>query len=420
MNPLVSVILTSYNKPLTIAKAIKSVLKQSYTDWELLIMDDNSNEETVQIIMKYLKDKRIKYHNSKIQDSERYKTTRYATLINKSIPLTKGNYITYLTDDNEFLPNRLKIMAKYLESHPKADVVYSKQMVKTINNNGEEIKTFIRRTYGILDKPAGYVDHCSIMHSRLIANKVYDKYGSFWNEDPKYWFNGDAAFWKRLTEFGVFYPIHEILDVAYKAPDSFQRLYSQTPKIIPDGTLIKGPATDIFLIDRNQRRKIASKEIFTRLKYDASKILKVPDPYLFKYQEGPLIDLHVFSSSALMPNCMLIKSANKSHIYYIQNNKKHLIPNEETLIQYFFHMKKIILVSEELIHQFENGPDIKPISDVDAFIPDGILFFCRNKYYISLQNSLCTISKQTAVNLKLPVHNPLRVGTPFISRYFKN
>lgn len=294
MKPLVSVILTSYNKPLTIAKAIKSVLRQSYTDWELMIMDDNSNEETVQIIKKYLKDKRIKYYNSNIENSERYRTTRYATLINRAIPMTKGKYITYLTDDNEFLPNRLKRMAEYLESHSKADIVYSKQMVRTINHNGEITKTFIRRTFGVLRKPAGYVDHCSIMHTRSIANKVYDKFGSYWDDDPKYWFNGDAAYWKRLTEFAVFYPVHEILDVAYKAPDSFQRLYSQTPKIIPDGTLIKGPASEIYLIDRNHRRKIASKEVFNSLKYDASKILEVPDPYLLNIRKVPQLIIMFF------------------------------------------------------------------------------------------------------------------------------
>ena len=48
MTPIVSVILTSYNKPHTIGKAIESVLDQTYQNWELFIMDDNSNEETVQ------------------------------------------------------------------------------------------------------------------------------------------------------------------------------------------------------------------------------------------------------------------------------------------------------------------------------------------------------------------------------------
>ncbi len=99
MQPLISIILTSYNKPSLINQVIESVLMQTYKEWELFIMDDNSCPETINIIKNYLDDPRIYYENSFIQDNERYKTTRYATLINKALPLTRGEYICYLTDD---------------------------------------------------------------------------------------------------------------------------------------------------------------------------------------------------------------------------------------------------------------------------------------------------------------------------------
>lgn len=91
--PTVSVILTSYNKPSTITKAIESVINQTFQDWELFIMDDNSNNETTQIIKRYLGDPRIQYFNSNIKDNERFKTARYATLINEAIPKHKANIL---------------------------------------------------------------------------------------------------------------------------------------------------------------------------------------------------------------------------------------------------------------------------------------------------------------------------------------
>lgn len=168
MTPIVSVILTSYNKPKTIGKAIESVLNQTFGNWELFIMDDNSQKETVEIIQRYVNDPRIHYINSHIQDSERYKTTRYATLINEAIPKTKGKYITYLTDDNIFFPKRFEMMVKVLDQNPNIEIVYSQQLVTWLDENGGVEREAVRRTYGILTNPSGLVDHCSIMHSRKL------------------------------------------------------------------------------------------------------------------------------------------------------------------------------------------------------------------------------------------------------------
>ncbi|RYD03472.1 hypothetical protein N752_20035 [Desulforamulus aquiferis] len=105
----VSVIMTSYNKPQYIGKAIEGILKQTFTDFELLLMDDNSNDETQQVIEGFLTDERIKYFRSDItSDSERAEKIRYAALINKALGMISGQYISYATDDNIFRPQRLE------------------------------------------------------------------------------------------------------------------------------------------------------------------------------------------------------------------------------------------------------------------------------------------------------------------------
>jgi len=417
-SPLVSVILTSYNKKQTISRAIESVINQTYTNWELFVMDDNSNIETLKVIQQFQKNAKIKFFNSNIHDKDRYKTTRYATLINEAIPKTTGKYITYLTDDNKFLSDRLKTMVNYLEKHPGTEVVYSRQRVKNVDDNGKVIKNITRKTYGVLSQAAGLVDHCSVMHTKRIADKVYNIHGSYWDDDPKYWFNGDAAFWNRLTKLTPFYPIRRVLDIAYKTPDSFQELYKNMPENIPSGTLVKGPSTDIYLIENRMRRRIAP-DVFNKLCYQATQVIDIPDPFIFKYKEGNPVDQKVFSSHDLMPNQRLIKSENNTDIYFLQNKKKHLIPNQKVFKDYNFEARQIISLKDSLINKFESGLALKELSMADKLIPDGVFYCYGSDFYLSFKNCLLPINSQTAANLKLPVSNPVRVNGDFVSKFIK-
>jgi spore maturation protein CgeD len=415
MTPIVSVILTSYNKPYTVGQAIESVLTQTMGSWELFIMDDNSNEETVGIIKRYLNDPRIYYFNSNIQDSERHKRTRYATLINEALSKAKGKYITYLTDDNIFLPERFKVMVDVLNQNRKVEIVYSQQLVRVLDENGEIQDETIRKTKGILNKPVGVVDHCSIMHTREIAGKIFRKYGSYWDDDPVYWFNGDAAFWNRLTQFNSFFPIPKTLDIAYKGPESFQKLYFHLPKSIPNGILVKGPSSDIYIIDNQERRKI-SPEVFEKLKYNRDQVVRIPDPFLFKYHEGIPVDKQVFSNLALLPNQRLIKSPQHSAVYYIQNSKKRLIKNEKAFRDFKFQSNQIVVVSDRLLAELPDGLPIEELSSEITILPDGILFN-DEFYYISFNNYLHPIEKRVAIKLNLPVTNPVRIGPGFLAKF---
>lgn len=416
MTNKVSVILTSYNKPRTVAKAIESVLNQTYQDWELFIMDDNSNTETVEIINKYANDPRIFYFNSKIEHRDRYKTTRYATLINEGISKSTGKYLTYLTDDNIYLPERFEIMVNVLNRYSNIEIVYSQQIVEWLDEKGVVKRKGIRKAQRLLTNPVGVVDHCSVMHTRRIADAVFKEYGSFWDDDPAYWNYGDAVFWRRLTKFKPFYPIQKSLDIALKTPQSFQRLYTHLPKKIPNGILVKGLSADIYLIDNQKRRKISPK-VFEQLKYDHHQIVSIPDPFLFKYEEGIPVDQEIFEDLTLFPNQRLIKSSQDSNIYYIQNNKKHLIRSLKALNDYKFHQEQVIEIADEVIATLPQGSPMEEISQNISILPDGVLFRNQSTFYISLDNYLHPIEKKVAVKLNLPVSNPVVLNHSLLQKF---
>lgn len=107
---LVSIIMPTYNRAHVIPRAIKSVLKQTYQNWELLIIDDGSADNTEQVIMA-IDDSRICY--VKLPEN---KGACYAR--NRGLERAKGEYIAFLDSDNVWMKNYLEERIKTLESSP--------------------------------------------------------------------------------------------------------------------------------------------------------------------------------------------------------------------------------------------------------------------------------------------------------------
>lgn len=199
---LVSVFLTSYNRPRMVREAISSVLGQTYQNLELLILDDRSDLETFEVLSEFLDDPRVALYRSNAREEDRFKEARYARLINIGATFARGEFFTYLTDDDLYLPGRLDSMARYLNTHPEASVVYGDQ--KIVN---EGVETFRRSESRVLSWAPGSVDHSSVMHRR----EVFEKVGGWPTHNLR---AGDAEFWGKLNAAGyLFYPLGEVTDI---------------------------------------------------------------------------------------------------------------------------------------------------------------------------------------------------------------
>lgn len=208
--------MTSYNKPGYVRKAINSILNQTLGDFELLLMDDNSNESTQDVIKPFLKDSRIKFYRSNTNSiSERVEKTRYAALINEALKSAQGEYITYATDDNMYVPNRLEKMVGFLEQHQEVQIVYSASITIHLDKHGKPVKKVQRPAKSVIAIAPCVIDHCSMMHRASVLPVLQEKWGSYWDEDPEFYRIGDARFFWRLNHFWNFYPINEVLDINY-------------------------------------------------------------------------------------------------------------------------------------------------------------------------------------------------------------
>ena len=115
-NSLVSVIITTYNRIATLPRAINSVLKQTYTNLELIIVDDGSNDGTDKYI-EQLNDSRLKYIRLG-------KNLGPAGARNAGVNAAKGKYIAFQDSDDEWDENKLAIQMEVLKNSPNCDLVY--------------------------------------------------------------------------------------------------------------------------------------------------------------------------------------------------------------------------------------------------------------------------------------------------------
>ena len=109
--PLVSVVLLTHNRQEMLPRAIDSILNQTYTNFELIIIDDASTDKTTEILKEYVKrDKRIKVIKNRINSG-------IAESRNRGLELAKGEYIAWQDGDDVSELNRLSEQVKFMEKH---------------------------------------------------------------------------------------------------------------------------------------------------------------------------------------------------------------------------------------------------------------------------------------------------------------
>lgn len=126
--PLVSVLMTVYNREKYIAEAVKSVIESSYKNWELIIVDDQSKDESLNIAQAFAaEDDRIKVYRNEENLGDYPNRNRAASY-------AQGKYLKYLDSDDLIYPYSLEIMVNGMENHPDAGMGF------TYNNYENENK----------------------------------------------------------------------------------------------------------------------------------------------------------------------------------------------------------------------------------------------------------------------------------------
>jgi len=133
-NNTVSIIIATFNRADLIRETIESVIEQTYSDWECIIVDDGSSDNTEEVVNKFIEiDKRIQFYHRPTSRPKGPNTSR-----NYGIEKSTGSYILSLDSDDWLLANHLEIKIRAINANPDAVGVLSKTIM--VDNNKKEIK----------------------------------------------------------------------------------------------------------------------------------------------------------------------------------------------------------------------------------------------------------------------------------------
>ncbi|MDR3668291.1 MAG: glycosyltransferase family A protein [Ignavibacteriaceae bacterium] len=114
--PEVSVILSVFNREQYLNRCLDSLMIQSFKNWELIAIDDGSEDNSFEILKEY----QILYHNIQLI---RHKNMKLPLSRNKGILASNSKFITFIDSDDEYTKDHLKMRVEYLNAHPEVDMI---------------------------------------------------------------------------------------------------------------------------------------------------------------------------------------------------------------------------------------------------------------------------------------------------------
>ena len=195
METKVSIVLPTYNGEQYIRQSIESIAAQTFQDWELIIVNDASTDNTPKIAEEFSKkDARIRVIHNKANK-------KLPASLNIGFEYAKGEYLTWTSDDNRYLPNALAVMTGYLDKHPQKYMV--KSAMRGIDAEGRLVSGY----HVEMEEPLVITNNIGACF--LYRKEVYRKVGQY---DTSLYGVEDYDYWLRIEEnFGSAGYIPEVL-----------------------------------------------------------------------------------------------------------------------------------------------------------------------------------------------------------------
>lgn len=206
---MISIVLATYNRVKLLPCAIDSVLKQTFGQWELVIVDDGSTDNTQDLLKKYSSDPRIRsFHQS---------NAGLANARNAGMAKTTGEFITFLDSDDEYSPEHLQLRLDHFDLHPQTGLLHGGVRIVGGPDYVRDV-TDPARHIALVD--------CYIGGTFVIRRKLYETIGGF--RPPDY--GTDYEYAQRAIDHG--FEIGKIESPTYiyhrETPDSLCNLMEKS------------------------------------------------------------------------------------------------------------------------------------------------------------------------------------------------
>lgn len=208
MNPIVSVVTSTYNRAEMVRRAIDSVRAQTRGDWEHLVVGDCTPDHTANVVASY-GDERLRFYNLPEKSPPR---SHGALAKNHGIRnMARGKYIAYLDDDDRYRPAFLATMIGYMERRPDARIAYCRSMYRD-KTTGRRLwgNPFQRWLHGYSREKLeryNFLNTNCVVHCKSVLDDV-----GYWN--PDYYFD-DYELWLRISRRCDFQYVNKVLVETY-------------------------------------------------------------------------------------------------------------------------------------------------------------------------------------------------------------
>lgn len=199
MGILVSIVMPVYNGEQFLKEAIESVKKQTIENWEFIIVNDASDDNTEDIVLEAVKlDKRIVYLKNE-------KNRGVAYSLNKGLDVARGKYIARVDVDDPIFPTRLEVQSAYMEQHAEVGVLASAYQY----DDGKIIKAHIQQNLKKHEVKASFLIDNPIPHSSVMLRKsIFDEYDLRYDVNYKL---EDFELWTRAVKYTEIVILKQVL-----------------------------------------------------------------------------------------------------------------------------------------------------------------------------------------------------------------
>lgn len=197
-SPKISVVMPVYNAFNYVEESIKSILNQTYTDFELIILNDKSTDNSLDIL------KKMAASDQRIILVDKETNSGPASLRNQGVEMSNGIYIAFMDADDISLPNRFEKQIQLLDNHPEIEVCGSWFTLFGESIEDRQIEHYENHD----DLKVHFLNECYIGNPTVMCRKEVFKSGQF---DGSYFPMDDYELWARLIAKHHFYNIQESL-----------------------------------------------------------------------------------------------------------------------------------------------------------------------------------------------------------------
>lgn len=194
MDKKVSVVLPVYNGEKRVGKAIESVLSQTYKNLELVIVNDCSTDNTLDVLHEYAS------RDSRVLVYENESNQKLPRTLNNGFAHVTGEYLTWTSDDNAYKPKAIETMVNYLDNYSDTDMVYADFDIVSLDGTFIETKKVFEPDELRFCNAVG----ACFLYRRELAEAI----GEY---DPDLFLAEDYEYWIKAYLYGKLYHIPEVL-----------------------------------------------------------------------------------------------------------------------------------------------------------------------------------------------------------------